>query len=357
MVYADEQFNYSGKIATDSNFWKQPVDRFVSGDTIIPKFSRVIAEQFFMPIKTPVTPMYQRIVGASVKAGFGVTERMVCKTPTKHFKAKATANDALGYYDTDGIEKTYEVNVAGWRPITLPSDLTTFDEMINGSDIEKLNSYIYDNNVMNYQRDIESMIEKYVSSTIKNKATIDYDSTDMISLIMSLSEKATAMMGEKTAFNELTTDENNSIYHGASDGVVAYIDKALYDKIMSNKAYLPNPDRVIENVEFVPMIDGNATPITTAEWNAGRGESGGDTIEWDNKPVAIDEDKPDIILMDKRKFEYRPVRNSYKINENINGAGDFKNIHLVYKGMLFNRPWYNGLRIYINDTSVETEEP
>ena len=98
MVYADEQFNYSGKIATDSNFWKQPVDRFVSGDTIIPKFSRVIAEQFFMPIKTPVTPMYQRIVGGSVKAGFGVTERMVCKTPTKHFKAKGNVKVTKHHY-------------------------------------------------------------------------------------------------------------------------------------------------------------------------------------------------------------------------------------------------------------------
>ena len=353
MVYADGQFNYSGKIATDSNFWDQPVDRFVLGDSFITKFSRVIGEQFFMPIKSPVIPMYSRFVGGSLRAGAGLTERIVCKSPTKHIKLKATGEDALKFYDTAGIEKNYEVNIGGWRPVTIPSDLATFDEFVNGSDIEKLNSYIYDNNVMGYQRDVESIIEKYVSSTIKNKATVEYDPTDYPSLIANLSELANNMMGEKTAYNELTDNENATIYHGAEKGIYAFIDKAIYDKVMSSKAYLPNPDRVIENVEFVPMIDGLATPITTEEWTAGPDTS----LSWDSKPVAIDESKPDIILMDKRKFEYKPVRGSYKVNNNFNGAGDFNNIHLVYRAMILNRPWYNGVRVYLDDGSTPEPEP
>ena len=351
MVYADGQFNYSGKIPTESNFWNQPVNRFVSGDTLITKFSKVIGEQFFMPIKTPTIPMYNRFAGASLRAGAGFTERMVCKNVSKHFKPKATASDALSFYDTDGIEKTYNENIAGWRPITIPSDLATFDEFINGSDIEKLNSYIYDNNVLNYQRDVESMIEKYVSSTIKNDTTIDYDPSDYPALIIALSEIANALMGEKTAYNELTDAENLTIYHGADMGLYAFIDKALYDKIMSSKAYLPNPDRIIENVEFIPMIDGNATPITTAEWTAGPNSG----LEWDNKPVAIDEDKPDIIICDKRKFEYKPIRGTYRVTSNINGAGDFTNYHLLYRACLVNRPWYNGIRINLNDVTADSD--
>ena len=248
MVYADRQFNYSGKIPTESNFWDQPIDRFVSGDSLITKFSRVIGEQFFMPIKTPTLPMYNRFAGASLRAGAGLTERMVCKNPSKHYNPKASASDALSFYDTAGIEKNYTENIAGWRPITIPSDLATFDEFVNGSDIEKLNSYIYDNNVMGYQRDVESIIEKYVSSTIKNDDTLDYDPSDYPSLIIGLSEIANSMMGEKTAYNELTDDENLTIYHGADTGIYAFIDKSLYDKIMSSKAYLTNPDRIIENV-------------------------------------------------------------------------------------------------------------
>ena len=351
MVYADEQFNYSGKIPTESNFWDQPVNRFVSGDTLITKFSRVIGEQFFMPIKVPTLPMYNRMAGASLRAGAGLTERIVCKNPSKHFKPKATANDALSFYDTEGIEKTYTENIAGWRPITLPSDLATFDEFINGSDIEKLNSYIYDNNVMGYQRDVESIIEKYVSSTVKHKETVDFDPTDYPALIIKLSELANSMMGEKTVYNDLTDAENQTIYHGADNGIYAFIDKALYDKIMSSKAYLPNPDRIIENVEFIPMIDGNATPITTAEWTAGPNTG----LSWDSKPVAIDEAKPDIILIDKRKYEYKPIRGTYKVTTNINGAGDFVNHHLLYRAMLISRPWYSAIRINLNDVTAETD--
>lgn len=351
MVYADRQFNDSGKIPTDSNFWDQPIERFVSGDTIITAFSKVIGEQFFMPIKTPTLPMYNRFAGGSLRAGAGFTERIVCKNASKHYKPKASASDALSFYDTDGIERTYAVNVAGWRPITIPSDLATFDEFVNGSDIEKLNSYIYDNNVLNYQRDIESIIQKYVSSTIKNKVEIDYDSTDYPALIMSISEIANDIMGEKTAYNEMTDAENLTFYHGADMGVYAFIDKTLYDKIMSSKAYLPNPDRIIENVEFIPMIDGIATPITTAEWTAGPNTG----LEWDNKPVAIDENKPDIILCDKRKFEYKPVRGSYRVTTNINGAGDFTNFHLLYKACMVNRPWYNGVRVELSDVNADAE--
>lgn len=352
MVYADGQFNYSGKIATDSNFWDQPVDRFVVGDSFVSKFSRVIGEQFFMPIKSPITPMYNRFAGSGIDAGSGITERIVCKNPTKHLKLKATAQDALGFYDTSGIEKNYDVNIAGWRPITIPSDLATFDEFTKGSEIAKLNAYIYDNNVNGYQRDIESIIQKYVSSTIKNKETIEYDPTDYPSLIANLGALATNLMGEKTAYNELTSAENDTIYHGADMGIYAFIDKTLYDKVMSSKAYLPSPDKVIENVEFIPIIDGIATPITTAEWTAGPDTS----LSWDNKPVAIDESKPDIILMDKRKFEFKPVRGSYKVNNNFNGAGDFNNVHLVYRAMILNRPWYNGVRVYLDDGSNDDNQ-
>ena len=336
---ADSVFNASGKIPTDSDFWKQPVDRFVSDDGFITKFSRVIGEQFFMPLKAPLTPMYQRITEGPISAGVGFTERIVAKNVTKKFKPKATAQDAFGFYDTEGIEKSYKVNIGGWRPISVPSNLATFDSFTSGDQISKLNDFIYQNNVNGYQRDIESMIEKYVSSTIKNEVSITYKEDDSVSLYNKISDIALKMMGEKTPYNELSDAENKKIYHGA-DSVIAYIDADIYYKMMSNKAVLPSPNEIITNVEFVPMIDGLATPLTTKEYNAGS-DTG---LTWGDKPVAIDKPKPNLIMVDKRKFGYRPVASSYKITQNINGAGDFVNFHLVYKGCLFNRPWYNGIR-------------
>lgn len=353
----DTQFNTSGKIPTDSNFWDQAVDEFVTSEGFTPKFSRVIAEQVFLPVKSPLITMYNRFTEKPIESGAGFTERIMGKTTSKHFNPKASADDAFRFYDSEGIEKTYKVNVAGWRPVSIPSDLATFDMFTKGSQIARLNDEIYNVMINGYQRDIESMVQKYVSSTIKNDTELTYDPSDLPGLLGQISTLANDLIGEKTAYNELSNDENALIYHGADKGLYAFIDKSLYDKIKNSKAYLPNPSELVENVEFVPVIDGLATPITTAEWETGRGEADSeDTLTWDSKPVAIDESKPDIIICDKRKFGVRPVIRSYKINTNKNGSGDFNNLHMVYKMAIFNRPWYNGIRVTVTPEDYENND-
>ena len=45
------------------------------------------------------------------------------------------------------------------------------------------------------------------------------------------------------------------------------------------------------------------------------------------------------------KIEYRPLMGSYKVNMAKNGAGDFDNVHLIFKGSVAVRPWENAIRI------------
>lgn len=65
------------------------------------------------------------MTGSTLSMGDGWTERAVYLREPRKFKPKATAEDDLGYYESAGLEKTFEKNVNGWLPATLPSDLRT----------------------------------------------------------------------------------------------------------------------------------------------------------------------------------------------------------------------------------------
>lgn len=341
MAYIDKTFNTSGKLATDSDFWDGPVSDFVTSDGITDGFGRVIAEQVFKPLNAPTTPFYNRIVGAPLNLGQGWTERALNKRGVKHFQPKATAQDTLGFYDSSGIQKTYELNVAGWVPASMPSDLATAEMMMENYSIGQLNDRIVDTVIDAYQQAMESNIEKYVVSSIKNKMNIDF--TDPIDGFGKLMDIAVNFLGDEIHYNELTDDENAGIYTHSTD-VIVYLPKKLMNAYRNAKATLPSPNELVSNVQFVELVNDIATPITTAEWDAGRGE--GSVIAWDNKPVAIDEDKPDIVMTSGSKFVYRPYRGTYRTGIQRNVAGDFENIHLLWKGAIANHPWDNGLRIY-----------
>ena len=204
--------------------------------------------------------------------------------------------------------------------------------------IATFNSYLYDSQVVGYQRDLESIFALYAVSMTKNekKITIDDKPTSFFDEIGAL---ANDMVGDKVAYNELADSENAEIYTGA-EKVLAFINAKIYNKIRSRLSYLPVPDKIVENVEFVPVVDGLPNAIKTAEWNAGTS-----VVSWADKPVAIDKPAPSLLLCDARKFGYRPYRDSYKIKEVENSAGDFTNFHLLYRGALYSRPWYNGIRV------------
>jgi hypothetical protein len=343
MAYIDDVFNTSGKIPTDSDFWDGAVDEFVTSDGITAGFGKVLGEQVFKPINSPTTPFYSRFVGSPLSLGSAWTERAVNKKNLKHFNPKATAQDTLGFYDSTGIEKTYNLNVAGWIPNSIPSDLETAEMMIENYSIGSLNSRLVDIVLDAYQQGMESALEKYAVSMTKSKDNIDFDS-DIVAGFGKLMDIAVDMMGDDVHYNELTADENAGIYTH-STRILCFLPAKLYNAYRNAKAVLPSPGELVSNVEFIPMYNDIATPITTAEWNDGRGAIA-EALTWDSKPVAIDEDKPDVFMCSAEKFVYRPYRGTYRMGTHRNVAGDFDNVHLVWKGAIANHPWDNGIRIY-----------
>lgn len=341
MAYTDTIFNTMGKIPTDSNFWEQSIDRFVSSDGLTPKFSRVIAEQMFLPLQSPKIPWYSRFAGRPVSAGAGATERILEQKAGYHFNPKATASDALQFYDNTGIEKNFEIDVSGRRSDSLPSDLVSVEEFVEANGPARLNDMIYQLQSFGYQLDTNSFIGKKAVSCSKGKVEMD-DVTDMTALYETIRDTATDMMCSGVAdYNELAADENKNIDISA-ESVLAFMPVKLWNQLRSSRASLPNPSELVDNVTVVPVYDtALPTPLTTTEW--GTAPSTG--ITWTDKPVNIDGKTPTVYLVDPRKIEYRPVNRSYKVNINQNGAGDFQNAHLVYRGMVVVRPWYNACSI------------
>lgn len=344
MAYVDTIFNTSGKIPTDSNFWEQSIDSFVSSDGITSGFGRVIGEQMFRPLKSPFTPFYQRFAGAPISAGVGWTERALKATKMRAFKPKATADDALSYYDSTGVEKTFAQNVAGWSPCTVPSDFVSPEMFVSRNGVGMLNSLIVDNNVMTYQRAIESEIEKKAISCTKNDMEVDIDTDGIVAVMGQIMDKASEMLSDDYHYNELTDDENTDLVT-RSDKVYLFMNQKYLNAYKNAKATLPSPSELVSNVEVVPMVNALPAPLTTAEWTAGRGATGEATKAWDSKPVAIDDPAPIAYMVANDKIVYRPVEGSYKVNMQQNAAGDFVNTHLIYKGAVAVRPWENAIRV------------
>ena len=342
MAYVDTIFNTSGKIPTDSNFWNQSVDKFVTSDGITSGFGRVIGEQMFKPLKSAYTPFYSRFAGAPISAGMGWTERALKSTKMKRFKPKATAEDALGFVDSTGIEKTFTQNVAGWSPISVPSELVSMEMFVNRNGIGSLNSMLVDNNVLTYQRAIESEIQKKAISLTKNAMEVDIATDGIVASMGAIMDKASEMMSDDYHYNELTDAENTDLIT-RSDKIYCFINQKYLNAYRNAKANLPSPSELVDNVEIVPMVNALAKPITTAEFTAG-GDTG---VTWDadDKPVAVDAPAPIAYLVASDKIVYRPVEGSYKVNMNTNGAGDFTNTHLIYKGAIAVRPWENAVRV------------
>mgnify|MGYP006928571329 CR=1 FL=1 len=342
MAYVDTIFNTSGKIPTDSDFWNQSIDKFVTSDGITSGFGRVIGEQLFKPLKSAYTPFYSRFAGAPISAGMGWTERALKSTKMKHFKPKATAEDALGYVDSTGVEKTFTQNVAGWSPVCVPSELVSMEMFAERNGIGVLNSQLVDNNVLTYQRAIESEIEKKAVSLTKNEMEVDIATDGIIASIGAIMDKASEMMSDDAHFNELTEAENTDLIT-RSDKIYCFINQKYWNAYRNAKASLPSPSELVENVEVVPMVNAIAKPITTAEFNAGPDEDKSWTAG--DKPVAVDKPAPIAYLVASDKIVYRPVEGSYKVNLQSNGAGDFFKSHLIYKGAIAVRPWENAVRV------------
>lgn len=342
MAFTDTVFNTSGKIPTESNFWKQSLDNFVTSEGITAGFRRVIGEQVFKPLKDVRMPFYQRFVGAPITAGAGWTERALKYSAMDHWNPKATAEDDLKYYDSDGIEKTFEINVRGTKSVSVPSLLESPEMFVNRSSVGTLNSMLVDNVIQIYQRSIESEIQKKAISLTKAEMTVDIATDGIVDVMGDIMDKASEMLSDDYHYNELTDDENANLITRSSK-VYLFMNQQYVNAYRNAKASLPSPSELVDNVELVPMVNALAKPITTAEFTAG--PRTGVTWATADKPVAVDKPAPIAFLCGSDKVVYRPVEGSYKVNLKENGKGDFVNEHLIYKGAIAVRPWENSIRI------------
>ena len=342
MAFTDTVFNTSGKIPTESNFWSQSLDNFVTSDGITSGFKRVIGEQVFKPLKDVRMPFYQRFAGAPISAGSGWTERALKYSALDHWSPKATAEDDLKFYDSDGIEKTFEINVRGTKSVSVPSLLESPEMFVNRSGVGTLNSMLVDNVIQIYQRGIESEIQKKAISLTKAEMTVDIATDGIVDVMGDIMDKASEMLSDDYHYNELTEDENANLITRSSK-VYLFMNQAYVNAYRNAKASLPSPGELVDNVELVPMVNALAKPITTDEFTAG--PRTGVTWATADKPVAVDKPAPIAFLCGSDKVVYRPVEGSYKVNLKENGKGDFVNEHLIYKGAIAVRPWENSIRI------------
>ena len=342
MAYIDDVFNTAGKIPTDSDFWAQDIANFVAGDTITSGFAQVIGEQVFRPLMSPRTPFYNRFAGRVLTSGVGWTESALYKKGVRKFKPKATAEDNFGFYDSEGVQKTFTLNVEGWIPNTIPSELASVEAFLKSGSVGTLNAQLVDLVNIAYQNAIESEIEKKAISCTKNEMAVDITTDGIVDVFGQIMDKASEMMSDDYHYNELTEEENNNLTT-RSDKIYLFIEQKYLNAYKNAKASIPNPNELVSNVEVIPMVNQLPTPLTTAEFNAGTGTNG-----WTEKPVAIDKKKPIAYMVGSGKIEYRPLMGSYKVNMAKNGAGDFDNVHLIFKGSVAVRPWENAIRINLS---------
>ena len=344
--YNDDFFNMSGKFPTMEDFWQPFASTFVSANGITNGFSQVLGEQVFKPIQPVMTPFYDKFAGRPLPKGQAWMERALYKNLSRHLKPKATANDDLDFEDSTGVEFTYNIDVEGWIKATIPSGIMTVREMLEAGDVAGLNSLLVDNVLKTYQRDMEAMMGLKIVSNIKDDVSgLDF-TNDGVGAWKKINEYSIKMKGLANHYNNLTATQNQYI-DCRSEKVYCFIDAITFENMVSDFAVLPSPDYINKNCEFIPMVDGLPTPITTAEYTAGGGtDAGGTTISWSTPPIAIDEAKPDAILVSDKFCEYRPLINSYRINLSKNGAGDFENEHLLWAGAIGIRPWENAIRLY-----------
>lgn len=344
---ANEVFNTSGKFPSNADFWASALDDLVSEDGITKGFSRVIAEQVFRPVNDPLTPFYNRFAGRPVSAGYGWTERILGKTAARRFNPKASAQDALGFYDNSGLEFSFNIDYEGWRPVSLPSELASIEQFLTAEGVGRLNNLLVDNNLADYQRDMEAATElKAVTTTKSVKTLTSTQESDPQEILKIVQQTANEMRGNTVHYNELDTTQNDLIYTN-SDRVLVFLGQQLYDDIMDSFASMPNPDRIVRNAELIPVVDGLPTPLTTAEYNDGVKDptTSAQITAWNVQPVALDQPAPLIWMCAANRMEIRPLIGSYRVNLQTNAAGDFVNEHLLWKAAIAVKPWENAIRI------------
>ena len=354
-IFNDESWGKIGKIPAESDFFAVDVDidDVIDGTGFTSAYSKLIGEQVFKITQPSETPFTVNHTGSPISAGAGWVERLTKRLTTGSTtsgSAKAgmmarldtrivTADDDLRFYDSEGKEFVYKSeNVAGWCPVSLPSGLDLYDMFTTPNGFANMNGMLVDNVKQAYDRALESEIQKhavnlapvYEQTTLRGKELFTY-----------IRDEIAKFKSDDYAFNYMS-DQDNADYEHRSTDVLVYMNAIQYNDMMDDFANLPSPEFVNQSIgaTFVLMNNKIVTPYATDTAMSKDGFTDYGGITTSDMPM-IGKDAPEIMIMDKRWIEYRPVIDGYRVNISKNGAGDFTNEHLIFKGGLNIKPWAN----------------
>ncbi len=344
-----ERFITNGKI-TNPSFFERGADTMVYGGGITSGFSKVLGEQVFMPVKQPKTPFYQAFAGRPMIAGTSWMERLIMRKASKRYNPKASADDALGFEDSSGMEKVFAIDFEGWRKVTIPSNLVT-TEMFNPSAPEKvaeLNSILVDSTLKDYQEEMNDAVMVKAMTTCQRTGIVDV--TDTTKLRDYIRDKATEMMGTKVNYSNLSDDDYKKYRLGA-DSVLCFIDAKIYNKMVSDFAELPSPDKLVQNCTMIPVVDGLEAIMISGEFADAKSTFGW-TTELTDVLTMDDGSVPVMFMCSSKRVEVRPFIEEYRMNLDKNGAGDFTNVQIIYKGAIGIRNWENAIVVFAQTPAV-----
>ena len=328
-------FNSNGKIATESTFFETYSDVYTGSSGIVDGFKTVLGEQIIHVRQAPRTPIYSMAISAPLKQGDGWVERLTNPSATYPLKPKATAQEALGFYDSTGVEAVFQLNFAGSKTVTTDTDLEVKKLVMDGAKSGEINDILVDAMQKDVQKELESMAGLKLVSTIAKEATMDMSTMDAIR--EGISDIAIDMKTSGSSYSDMARDTEYA------DDVVVLMTAKLARKLSNSQSVIFNPSQLNIEADVIPIYGELPTPITTAQYTAG-----GWTEATPSTPLpsAIDEAKPDLIIMDKKYFEIRPYQDEWKMTSDRNGLGDFINYHILYSGAMGYKPWRNAVRVY-----------
>lgn len=167
---------------------------------------------------------------------------------------------------------------------------------------------------------MESAIETYAVTMTSASMNVDIASDGIITAMSNIIQRATDMMGDEYHYNELTEEQNRKILTNSSEGITLYLNAKYLNAYKNAKSVLPSPNELVENLTIVPCYNDLPAPLTQAQWDAGTVDPEGDPITWTgDPPPTLGEQAPIGLLVDNRRFEYRPYRGTYRLNVSKNG--------------------------------------
>ena len=335
----DEVDKFARVIKTaNPDFWVKNSEKFVTSAGLTPGFSRELGESLFYNMKSVRTPYYNTFKGRPLTSGAAWKERIMALPGIERFKPKASAEDAFKFYESEGLEEVHAMDYQGWIPLSVPSDLELGEMVQNPGKIGEFARFIHENGALACQMGIDALIGKKIVSCVEH--TEEVDTTDYDAMRKLIRDTATEMRTNKGTYASATVDTDKFLT--SAEEVLVIMEESTYNDMIGDLASYPSPDKFVQNATIMTVPEMH-TPITTAEYTTGVTANGWDE---DYPPANVNGGKPTMIIMSKDWVEYRPYMGESRVNLNANGAGDFTNAHILFKGSIGIRGWEQAVAVY-----------